>query len=227
MSSMPASWAWRISVRLIGHSWPWISPPRHCSAAAEMMPWNEPPMPTARWSLVPRMAASMVAVMSPSAITLMRAPASRISAIRSSCRGRSSTIAVMSPTSPAEGVGDRLQVLGDRAAAGRSGPWQPGRPPSSSCTCAAPGSCRRARRRPASTSAPTPPRATTTGALDRVERQLERTAAGAHLDPGARRCPSSAAADHHPAADRQRVEPGRHRLAGRLVGAARPSPRPM
>ena len=55
-------------------------------------------MPTARWSLVPRMAASMVAVMSPSAITLMRAPASRISAIRSSWRGRSSTTAVMSPT---------------------------------------------------------------------------------------------------------------------------------
>ena len=55
-------------------------------------------MPIARWSLVPRMAASMVAVMSPSAITLMRAPASRISAIRSSWRGRSSTIAVMSAT---------------------------------------------------------------------------------------------------------------------------------
>ncbi len=36
--------------------------------------------------------------MSPSAITLMRAPASRISAIRSSCRGRSSTTAVMSAT---------------------------------------------------------------------------------------------------------------------------------
>ena len=95
---MPTSCARRISVRDSGHSWAWISPPRHCSAAAEMTPWDEPPMPTARWSLVPRMATSTVAVMSPSAITLMRAPASRISAIRSSWRGRSSTTAVMSAT---------------------------------------------------------------------------------------------------------------------------------
>ena len=28
-------------MRLIGHSWPWISPPRQCSAAAEMMPSND------------------------------------------------------------------------------------------------------------------------------------------------------------------------------------------
>ena len=55
-SSMPTSCARRISVRDSGQSWAWIWPPRHCSAAAEITPWDEPPMPTARWSLVPRIA---------------------------------------------------------------------------------------------------------------------------------------------------------------------------
>ena len=47
---------------------------------------------------MPRIAAEMDAVTSPSWISLMRAPASRISAIRSWCRGRSRTIVVTSPT---------------------------------------------------------------------------------------------------------------------------------
>ena len=47
---MPYSPACRISVRLIGHSRP-DPAAQQCSAAAEMMPSNEPPMPTAsgRW----------------------------------------------------------------------------------------------------------------------------------------------------------------------------------
>ena len=53
-------------------------------------------MPTERWSFVPRIAAEMDAVTSPSWISLMRAPAPRISSTRSWCRGRSSTIVVMS-----------------------------------------------------------------------------------------------------------------------------------
>src|SRR5690242_3099521 len=97
-SSMPSSAARLISVRLIGHSWPWISPPRQRRAAAAMMPSGAPPMPIARWSFVPRMAALIEAMMSPSAISLIRAPASRISATRSSWRVRSSTIAVTSAT---------------------------------------------------------------------------------------------------------------------------------
>src|SRR4249919_480114 len=98
MSSIPCSAASAISVRESGQSWPCTSPPRHRSAAAEMTPSMAPPIPMARWSLVPRIAAVIEAVMSPSSISLMRAPASRISATRSSWRGRSSTIAVMSPT---------------------------------------------------------------------------------------------------------------------------------
>jgi hypothetical protein len=53
-------------------------------------------MPIARWSFVPRIAAVIDAVTSPSWISLMRAPAARISSTRSWWRGRSRTIAVMS-----------------------------------------------------------------------------------------------------------------------------------
>ena len=55
-------------------------------------------MPIERWSFVPRIAAEMEAVTSPSWISLMRAPAARISSIRSWWRGRSSTIVVTSLT---------------------------------------------------------------------------------------------------------------------------------
>ena len=57
-----------------------------------------PPIPIARWSFVPRIAAEIDAVTSPSWISLMRAPATRISSIRSWWRGRSRTIVVTSPT---------------------------------------------------------------------------------------------------------------------------------
>ena len=54
--------------------------------------------------------------MSPSSISLMRAPASRISATRSSCRGRSSTIAVTSPTCRpnASAIASRFSPTGRR-----------------------------------------------------------------------------------------------------------------
>ena len=55
-----------------------------------------PPIPTARWSLVPRIDAEIEAVTVPSWISLMRAPAARMSSIRSWCRARSSTIVVTS-----------------------------------------------------------------------------------------------------------------------------------
>ena len=47
---------------------------------------------------MPRIAAEMLAVTSPSWISLIRAPAARISSTRSWWRGRSSTIVVMSAT---------------------------------------------------------------------------------------------------------------------------------
>ena len=54
--------------------------------------------------------------MSPSAISLMRAPGSRISATRSSCRGRSSTIAVTSATRRpnASAIASRFSPTGRR-----------------------------------------------------------------------------------------------------------------
>ena len=81
-------------------------------------------VPIARWSFVPRIAAVIDAVTSPSWMSLMRAPAARISSTRSWWRGRSSTIAVMSfvfrPNAPAIAlvVADlALQI--DAAARGR------------------------------------------------------------------------------------------------------------
>ena len=70
MSLIPCSAASAISVRDSGQSWPCTSPPRHRSAAAEMTPSMAPPIPIARWSLVPRIAALIEAVMSPSSISL-------------------------------------------------------------------------------------------------------------------------------------------------------------
>ena len=176
-------------------------------------------MPTARWSLVPRMAASMVAVMSPSAITLMRAPASRISAIRSSWRGRSSTTAVMSPTlrPNASAIPCRFSVTLFRRST-----WPLATGPTAIFfmymrgTRVIPPGSQAARIE----SAPTPPRATTRRSLDRVAGQLQRRAAAAHGRARRQRVALLAAADHDRAADRQRVDRLHQRLAGRLVGAA-------
>ena len=111
---MPCSRARSISPRVVGQSCACISPPRQRRAAAVSTAWRVPPIPIARWSFVPRIAAEIEAVTSPSWISLMRAPATRISSIRSWWRGRSRTIVVTSATRRPKAVGDRLDVLGDR-----------------------------------------------------------------------------------------------------------------
>src|SRR5919197_1744117 len=95
-SSIPASRACSISRRDVGQSCACSSPPRQRSAAADMIAWRVPPMPTARWSFVPRIAAEINTVTVQSWISLMRAPDARMSSIRSWWRGRSRTIVVMS-----------------------------------------------------------------------------------------------------------------------------------
>ena len=72
-----------ISLRVVGQSWAWIPPPRQRSAAADMIACRVPPMPIARWSFVPRIAAEIDASTSPSWISLILAPAPRISSIKS------------------------------------------------------------------------------------------------------------------------------------------------
>src|SRR5579884_1922835 len=98
VSAIPWARASSISARRVGHSCACSSPPRQRSAAAARTACRVPPIPIARWSFVPRTAALIDAVTSPSWISLIRAPAARISSIRSWWRGRSSTIAVMSLT---------------------------------------------------------------------------------------------------------------------------------
>src|SRR6266508_1334985 len=95
-SSIPCSRAASISVLDVGHSWACIPPPRQRRAAADRAAWRVPPIPIARWSFVPRIAAEIDAVTSPSWISVIRAPEALISSISSCWRGRSSTIAVMS-----------------------------------------------------------------------------------------------------------------------------------
>src|SRR6266498_437810 len=98
MSSIPCSFARSISPRRVGQSWACSSPPTQRRAAAVRTAWRVPPMPIARWSFVPRTAAEIEAVTSPSWMSLIRAPAARISSIRSWWRGRSRTIVVTSAT---------------------------------------------------------------------------------------------------------------------------------
>ena len=82
-SSIPCSRAASISRREVGQSCACTSPPRQRSAPAVSTAWRVPPIPIARWSFVPRIAAEIAAVTVPSWISLIRAPAARISSIRS------------------------------------------------------------------------------------------------------------------------------------------------
>jgi hypothetical protein len=67
-------------------------------AAAEITPSGVPPMPQSRSIGVSSLTAASEADTSPCGISLMRAPAARISAIASSWRGLSSMITTRSPT---------------------------------------------------------------------------------------------------------------------------------
>src|SRR2546428_328648 len=69
-----------------------MPPLRQRSAAAASTPSGAPPIPITAWTLVRRTAAEMPAERSPSPISLMRAPALRMSAISFSWRGRSRTM---------------------------------------------------------------------------------------------------------------------------------------
>ena len=79
-----------------GASRPWMTPPRHLIAHAEMMPSGVPPTPSSRSMPVPSRAAMIAPATSPSVISLIRAPAARTSAMSCSCRGRSRMTTVTS-----------------------------------------------------------------------------------------------------------------------------------
>ena len=156
----------------VGHSCACNSPPRQRSAAAVSTAWRVPPIPIARWSFVPRMAAQIDAVTSPSWISLIRAPAARISSIRSWCRGRSRTIAVTSFDDPAEGVGDRADVVADRAR--QADPAARARPDRHLPHVHVGERRHRAGGAAAIIEiAPLPPRANTAAPLERVEREVD------------------------------------------------------
>ena len=59
-----------------GHNWAWISPPRHFSAQAAMMPSGVPPMPSRRSTPVPSRAVMIAPATSPSERSRIRAPVS-------------------------------------------------------------------------------------------------------------------------------------------------------
>src|SRR5205823_4630887 len=81
-----------------------MPPFRQRSAAAASTPSGAPPIPITAWTLVRRTAAEMPAERSPSPISLMRAPALRMSAISFSWRGRSRTMTTRSSTSRPSGA---------------------------------------------------------------------------------------------------------------------------
>ena len=62
-----------------GQSFPWIAPPRHLIAAAEITPSGVPPMPISMSTPVPAVAAAIDGATSPSVISAPSRPASRSS----------------------------------------------------------------------------------------------------------------------------------------------------
>ncbi|MCW2966859.1 MAG: glpX [Solirubrobacteraceae bacterium] len=86
------------SSSLRGQSRPICWPPVHLIAAAAMTPSGVPPMPKRMSAPLPAQAVETAPITSPAEISRMRAPASRTSAIRSACRGRSRMTAVRSRT---------------------------------------------------------------------------------------------------------------------------------
>src|SRR5437867_2970731 len=85
---------------LVGTSRARMPPLRQRSAAAVSTPSGAPPIPMTTWTLVRRTAAVIPADRPPSRISLMRAPACRLSAISFSCRARSITMTTRSRTPP-------------------------------------------------------------------------------------------------------------------------------
>jgi hypothetical protein len=97
--STPASISDCRSSSLRGQSLPWIAPRRHLIAAAEMTPSGVPPIPISMSTPANACAAAIDGATSPSRIRFTRAPVSRSSRIRFSCRSRSRTTTVTSLTS--------------------------------------------------------------------------------------------------------------------------------
>src|SRR4029079_16445033 len=88
MSSIPYSRAASISRREVGQSCVCTSPPRQRSAPAVSTASRVPPIPIARWSFVPRIAAEIDAVTVPSWMSLIRAPEAGTASVNSWGRGR-------------------------------------------------------------------------------------------------------------------------------------------
>mmetsp|Transcript_13816 Transcript_13816/g.35488 ORF Transcript_13816/g.35488 Transcript_13816/m.35488 type:complete len:209 (+) Transcript_13816:401-1027(+) len=94
--SYPCATALARSSSSRGHSLPWMVPPMHFIAAAEMTPSGVPPMPSRMSTDESGRQTSMEAATSPSLMRRMRAPASRTSLMSCSWRGRSRMTAVTS-----------------------------------------------------------------------------------------------------------------------------------
>ena len=188
---------------------------------------------------MPRIAAEIEAVTSPSWISLMRAPAARISSIRSWWRGRSSTIVVMSFALPPEAVGDRVRRSRRPAAGGRSLPARAG--PTAIWRMYMSG---RRRSEPGGPTAiidmaPLPPRATTPRPSSGSRARSNASPPCADLDAGLELAALAGADDdravdgqpverrpHRPLATRPRRRPGRRgRASGQRRAPPAPSPR--
>ncbi len=87
----------------------------HFTAAAEMTPSGVPPMPHRRSTGRSWLTATRTALTSPSEMSRTRAPASRMAAMPSSWRGRSSTIDHHVAGGAAAPLGDEADRLADRA----------------------------------------------------------------------------------------------------------------
>ena len=137
---------------------------------------------------MPRIAAEIDAVTSPSWISLMRAPGvadllDQVVMARAVEHDRRHVV-----HAAAERLGDRLDVLADRAGAGRSSRARAGRRRACACTCRAASSSRPGSPTAIIDIAPLPPRATTPRPFERVEREVDVRPAGA--DHRARRQPA-------------------------------------
>ena len=175
---------------------------------------------------MPRIAAEIDAVTSPSWISLIRAPAARISSIRSWWRGRSRTIVVMSLTvarTPRRSPGRSRRPAHEVDPAPRAA----ARRPSCACTCPAASAASRAAPTAIIDIAPLPPRATTprpsSGSSARSTSSPPVPIVRADARAGPRPRPPITMRPSIGSARARRASPGRRLLGRLLVGAPEPA----
>ena len=163
---------------------------------------------------MPRIAAEIDAVTSPSWISLIRAPAARISSIRSWWRGRSSTSVVMSFALRPNASATAAMF----SAIGRIRSIRPfARGPTAIRRMYMSGSRRSSRADGEHRHRPGAAARNDAAALERVDCKIECLAARADVGPGRERRPI-VRSDHDRSGDRELREPGHHRAFGGLPG---------